>query len=51
MDAKTKVKGPTGFITEPRMVEHKCLWDENYPENPLRLSIVINRFVKKNIGK
>ncbi|KOB70092.1 putative histone deacetylase hda2, partial [Operophtera brumata] len=25
-------KGPTGFVTEPRMAEHKCLWDNNYPE-------------------
>ncbi|XP_047520597.1 histone deacetylase 6 isoform X1 [Pieris napi] len=49
MDAKTKVKGPTGFVTEPRMVEHKCLWDENYPENPLRLISVINRCHELNL--
>ncbi|CAG4954053.1 unnamed protein product [Colias eurytheme] len=46
MESKTKVKGPTGFITEPRMVEHKCLWDDNYPENPERLISVINRCVE-----
>lgn len=46
MEAKSKVKGPTGFITEPRMVEHRCIWDDEYPENPLRLISVINRYVK-----
>ncbi|XP_063548311.1 histone deacetylase 6 [Cydia strobilella] len=43
MDSKTKVKGPTGFVTEPRMAEHRCLWDDNYPECPERLTSVINR--------
>ncbi|XP_041975577.1 histone deacetylase 6 isoform X2 [Aricia agestis] len=43
MECKSKVKGPTGFVTEPRMTEHRCLWDENYPENPERLISVIKR--------
>lgn len=43
MESKEKVKGATGFVTEPRMSEHKCLWDDNYPECPERLIGVINR--------
>lgn len=45
MDSKTKEKGPTGFVTEPRMAEHRCLWDETYPECPERLIGVIDRYV------
>ncbi|KAI5645050.1 histone deacetylase domain-containing protein [Phthorimaea operculella] len=43
MESKTKIKGPTGFVTEPRMAEHCCLWDDNYPECPERLIGVIDR--------
>ncbi|XP_049882101.1 histone deacetylase 6 isoform X1 [Pectinophora gossypiella] len=43
MECKNKVKGPTGFVTEPRMAEHRCLWDDNYPECPERLTSVIER--------
>lgn len=43
MDSKTKVKGETGLVTEPRMAEHRCLWDDQYPECPERLTSVIER--------
>ncbi|CAG4977266.1 unnamed protein product [Parnassius apollo] len=43
MESKTKVKGCTGFVTEPRMIEHRCLWDDNYPECPERLISVLDR--------
>ncbi|XP_034834916.1 histone deacetylase 6 isoform X3 [Maniola hyperantus] len=49
MEAKTKVKGPTGFVTEPRMAEHRCLWDDKYPECPERLIGVINRCQELNL--
>ncbi|XP_072939655.1 histone deacetylase 6 [Epargyreus clarus] len=43
MESKLKVKGGTGFVTEPRMAEHRCLWDDKYPESPQRLISVIER--------
>ncbi|CAK1602419.1 unnamed protein product [Parnassius mnemosyne] len=49
MESKTKVKGPTGFVTEPRMVEHRCLWDDNYPECPERLISVLDRCRELNL--
>ncbi|KPJ10234.1 Histone deacetylase 6 [Papilio machaon] len=49
MDSKAKVKGPTGLVTEPRMAEHRCLWDENYPECPERLIEVLQRCRELNL--
>ncbi|XP_052741818.1 histone deacetylase 6 isoform X1 [Bicyclus anynana] len=49
MESKKKVKGPTGFVTEPRMAEHRCLWDDKYPECPERLIGVINRCQELNL--
>ncbi|CAH0405173.1 unnamed protein product [Chilo suppressalis] len=49
MESKNKVKGPTGFVTEPRMAEHHCLWDAKYPECPERLISVINRCKELNL--
>ncbi|KAJ0182290.1 hypothetical protein K1T71_001659 [Dendrolimus kikuchii] len=49
MESKNKIKGPTGLVTEPRMAEHACLWDENYPECPGRLISVINRCHELNL--
>ncbi|PZC81374.1 hypothetical protein B5X24_HaOG212826 [Helicoverpa armigera] len=49
MDSKTKVKGPTGLVTEPRMAEHRCLWDDQYPECPERLTSVIQRCHELNL--
>ncbi|XP_045775789.1 histone deacetylase 6 isoform X1 [Maniola jurtina] len=49
MESKSKVKGPTGFVTEPRMAEHRCLWDDKYPECPERLIGVINRCQELNL--
>ncbi|XP_053610806.1 histone deacetylase 6 isoform X1 [Plodia interpunctella] len=49
MESKNKVKGPTGFVTEPRMAEHRCLWDANYPECPERLVSVIDRCRELNL--
>ncbi|XP_059051071.1 histone deacetylase 6 [Achroia grisella] len=49
MESKTKVRGPTGFVTEPRMAEHRCLWDDKYPECPERLIGVIDRCRELNL--
>ncbi|KAM3967446.1 LOW QUALITY PROTEIN: histone deacetylase 6 [Aphomia sociella] len=49
MESKNKVKGPTGFVTEPRMAEHRCLWDDKYPECPERLIGVIDRCRELNL--
>ncbi|XP_013183933.1 histone deacetylase 6 isoform X2 [Amyelois transitella] len=49
MESKHKVKGPTGFVTEPRMAEHRCLWDGNYPECPERLISIIERCRELNL--
>ncbi|XP_032527662.2 histone deacetylase 6 isoform X2 [Danaus plexippus] len=49
MESKFKVKGATGFVTDPRMSEHRCLWDDNYPECPERLISVINRCQELNL--
>ncbi|XP_050554473.1 histone deacetylase 6 isoform X1 [Spodoptera frugiperda] len=49
MDSKTKVKGGTGLVTEPRMAEHRCLWDDQYPECPERLTSVIERCHELNL--
>lgn len=37
------IRGETGIIYEESMAEHRCLWDQNYPECPERLTSVINR--------
>ncbi|CAH2102127.1 unnamed protein product [Euphydryas editha] len=49
MDSKSKVRKPTGLVTEPRMTEHRCLWDDNYPECPERLIGVIKRCEELNL--
>ncbi|XP_013133269.1 PREDICTED: histone deacetylase 6 isoform X1 [Papilio polytes] len=49
MDSKAIVKGPTGLVTEPRMAEHRCLWDDNYPECPERLIGVLERCRELNL--
>ncbi|XP_078342016.1 protein deacetylase HDAC6-like isoform X3 [Crassostrea virginica] len=33
----------TGLIYDERMLRHKNLWDENYPENPSRISTAFQR--------
>ncbi|XP_039760371.1 histone deacetylase 6 isoform X1 [Pararge aegeria] len=43
MESKMKVKGPTGFVTEPRMAEHCCIWDEKYPDCPERITGTLKR--------
>lgn len=42
-DAKAMVNKPTGVVYDKRMVEHHCLWDENYPECPDRFTYVLSR--------
>lgn len=39
------MRGATGIVYDERMVEHKCLWDPNYPENPERFTRVLERCV------
>lgn len=36
-------RGETGIIYERRMAEHRCLWDEGYPECPERFTRVLER--------
>ncbi|KAL1123276.1 hypothetical protein AAG570_002362 [Ranatra chinensis] len=42
-DSKESVRLKTGIIYDNKMLEHECLWDQNYPECPKRLSEVVNR--------
>ncbi|KAK8746020.1 hypothetical protein OTU49_017225, partial [Cherax quadricarinatus] len=37
------VRGKTGVVYDERMAEHRCLWDENYPERPERLLHTLER--------
>jgi histone deacetylase 6 len=41
---------PTGVVFDLKMLEHKCLWDSNYPENPERLSAVLERLVSLTLS-
>lgn len=43
MECKERVRGETGLVTDAVMLEHRCLWDEQYPERPERLSCVLDR--------
>lgn len=43
MNSENLIKKDVGFVSDPSMIEHKCLWDPNYPECPERLSSVIDR--------
>ncbi|XP_074599497.1 histone deacetylase 6 isoform X2 [Brevipalpus obovatus] len=38
----------TGIIYDDTMLNHKCLWDEKYPESPARLKSVYDRI--KDLG-
>ncbi|CAL8109628.1 unnamed protein product [Orchesella dallaii] len=42
-DSKDNVRKPTGVVYDLKMLQHYCLWDSKYPENPDRLSSVIYR--------
>lgn len=37
------IRGETGIIYDESMAQHRCLWDESYPECPERFTSVINR--------
>ncbi|XP_055682363.1 histone deacetylase 6 isoform X4 [Lutzomyia longipalpis] len=43
MEATQMIRGATGLIYDRQMAQHKCLWDENYPECPARLTSVLDR--------
>uniref|UniRef100_A0A1L8DWX0 Protein deacetylase HDAC6 n=1 Tax=Nyssomyia neivai TaxID=330878 RepID=A0A1L8DWX0_9DIPT len=43
MEAIEVVRGATGLIYDRQMAQHKCLWDENYPECPARLTCILDR--------
>lgn len=36
-------RGKTGLVYDGRMVDHRCLWNDNYPECPERLTKIIDR--------
>ncbi|XP_014256161.1 histone deacetylase 6 isoform X1 [Cimex lectularius] len=42
-ESKEHVYSGTGLVFDNKMIEHKCLWDENYPECPDRLTSIIHR--------
>lgn len=37
-------RGQTGIVYDNRMAEHRCLWDQGYPECPERFTRVIQRY-------
>lgn len=37
------VRGDTGIVYDRSMAEHRCLWDDNYPECPERFTRVMER--------
>lgn len=43
-DCKDKTQGKTGIVYDERMIEHRCLWDSNYPERPERFTEVLKRY-------
>lgn len=43
MDALDVVRGQTGLVFDNRMAEHRCLWDDKYPERPDRFTRVLER--------
>ncbi|XP_043492900.1 histone deacetylase 6 isoform X2 [Polistes fuscatus] len=42
-DAYAVVRKETGIVYDRSMEDHKCLWDENYPECPERLTRILER--------
>ncbi|KAK0180458.1 hypothetical protein PV327_006097 [Microctonus hyperodae] len=48
IDAKKMIKLDTGLIFDQSMAEHRCLWDENYPECPERFTRILERC--ENLG-
>ncbi len=42
-DSKNHVRSSTALIYHDEMVDHKCLWDPNYPERPERFSRIMDR--------
>nr|XP_033334353.1 histone deacetylase 6 isoform X1 [Megalopta genalis] len=43
IDAYTVKRKETGLVFDRSMVEHKCLWDPNYPECPGRMITILQR--------
>lgn len=43
LDSKHVVRKATGLIYDRRMAEHRCLWDQGYPECPERFTEVMRR--------
>lgn len=42
------IKLETGLVFDQSMAEHRCLWDENYPECPERFTRILERC--ENLG-
>ncbi|XP_015110573.1 histone deacetylase 6 [Diachasma alloeum] len=43
IDSKNMIRGPTGVVYDRSMAEHRCLWDDKYPECPERFTRVLER--------
>lgn len=43
MSSMELVRGETGLVYDERFAEHRCLWDEGYPECPERFTRVLER--------
>ncbi|XP_043222780.1 histone deacetylase 6-like [Amphibalanus amphitrite] len=43
-DAAAEVRrGATGLVYDERMLEHRCLWDDDFPEGPDRLQVIFDK--------
>lgn len=36
-------RGKTGLVYDLRMTEHRCLWNNGYPERPERFTRILAR--------
>ncbi|XP_055523218.1 histone deacetylase 6 isoform X2 [Wyeomyia smithii] len=43
LSAVELMRGATGLVYDKRMAEHRCLWDQGYPECPERFTRVLER--------
>ena len=45
-DSNSNVFSRTGLVYDARMTEHRCTWDDGYPEEPSRLTQSYDRCVQ-----
>jgi ubiquitin-protein ligase len=37
-------RGQTGVCYDADSLKHKCEWDDKYPENPQRLTVIMDKY-------